>query len=713
MLDDLQYTYDPSSNHLKKVDDHGVSTSPFVFDGLGDFRDVPASTDYTYDRNGNQLSDANKGMTYAYDVFLNKQTDAANSYGTIKFVYDAQGNKLQKVSNNHLTPVTTEYMGPVIYINKSLDYVVHDEGRVLNTANLASPLNNPSSKYEFYIKDHLGNTRSVVGEVPSSGGKTPVTYLATSEISKTSTEIQLFNNLMTTRSARPLATDTGNVMAAKVGTANPIGPDITLKVMAGDTLIINAEGLFIPSSDPSANQTVASVLQTFISAFAAPLAIPVDGGPAVQLSSTTGLSNAMVNMQQSAANPNSPAAFLNYILYDANMNLIPGGSGAIQISQNAANAWVSLPTQTVSIPQNGFLRVFTSNTSGVDVRFDNMQIVHYKGQLLEEYNYYPYGLIFDQNQAFSGLTQTNYLYNGKELQQNEFGAGGNGLSLYDYGARMYDPQTGRWCGIDQLASKFESWTPFGYVRANPVRLTDPDGREDTDFKDADGKMVKHVEDNSNAVFQQTGTGVNKHYEFNGWDESNDGENKVNLTTAIQEQQNLNNGNSALEPGNGATYCNYATQNVLKTVISGSNNSSGLDITGMANSMTNNFATNPLLIATTQAGATTAAANGNLALFGYNNPNGHGHVGTFSVGENVDKGAIANIGASNGFKAVGPGKGSVFSSQTLLNSVSFYTLSPTVTPKTGYHYVEQVRTNQFGNPVPTGVIRKTSNLNGTN
>jgi len=274
--------------------------------------------------------------------------------------------------------------------------------------------------------------------------------------------------------------------------------------MAGDSLTINVEGLYTPPVGGGAGQVVAGLVQTFITAFTAPMTIIGEAGSgAAAGTGTTDLANAILNMQQSTADTNSPNAFLNYVLFDENMNLIPGGSGAVQLS-SSATTWQALPTQTVVVPQNGFLRVFTSNTSTADVRFDNTQIVYWQGQLLEEFNYYPYGLIFDQNQVFSNIPKTNYLYNGKELQQNEFGIGGNGLELSDYGARMYDAQIGKWDGVDQLAMKYASISPYSYLVDNPINGVDLDGRDIVPSDDFNNSVYKAVEENltSNSIYNK-------------------------------------------------------------------------------------------------------------------------------------------------------------------------------------------------------------------
>ena len=64
-----------------------------------------------------------------------------------------------------------------------------------------------------------------------------------------------------------------------------------------------------------------------------------------------------------------------------------------------------------------------------------------------------------------------YKYGGKELDRE------NGLDLLDFGARQYDPATGRFTTVDPKAESYYHLSPYLYCAANPIRHIDPSGME--------------------------------------------------------------------------------------------------------------------------------------------------------------------------------------------------------------------------------------------
>src|SRR4029079_18062483 len=138
-IDSLIYTYTAYTNKLLNVLDYKNDTST----RLGDFRSSKAyvdalgskttgATDYQYDGNGSLIIDKNKDITSIQYNHLNlPDSIMIRGKGTIKYVYDAVGNKLKKVvvdSIASLKKTTTFYLF-ANYINDTLQFISTEEGR--------------------------------------------------------------------------------------------------------------------------------------------------------------------------------------------------------------------------------------------------------------------------------------------------------------------------------------------------------------------------------------------------------------------------------------------------------------------------------------------------------------------------------------------------------------------------------------------------------
>ena len=107
----------------------------------------------------------------------------------------------------------------------------------------------------------------------------------------------------------------------------------------------------------------------------------------------------------------------------------------------------------------------------MDVFFDDFKVVHTKSPVVQQEEYYPFGLKTSNSYSRENSLPNRFTYNGKE-EQDELD-----LGWLDYGARMYQPELGRFSTMDPHSDSYFGWTPYNYVANNPVLLVDPDGRD--------------------------------------------------------------------------------------------------------------------------------------------------------------------------------------------------------------------------------------------
>jgi len=565
-IDLLTYTYfnNGFSNRLKAVHDDAND----AYSDQGDFKEgsvkgsLTATTDqdYVYDDNGNMIKDRNRDInTYGVNPnapaivynYLNLPSevkvliaDNTAEKGSVKFVYDAFGNKLQKITTdlttNPVSVTTTDYIGSFTYdnlIGTGLSHIATEEGRIRYAI---QPNNTADYKYNWFVKDHLGNIRMVLTEEPVPSPLKP--YKATFEDVPTqkvgkeqiAMERELFGEdvLSPVRSPLPIELrdkDPGNKKCAllRPGSTNGKVPFKILKVKAGDKFTAAVQYYYRPHHNKSDGKKLREhILNNIVGGL-----FGLGNGP---VGANKDVIDGRFLNNSPAANPGAlsqftnddtekengsmrPKAYLNYVLMDTGMQFIKGGALRVGSMDAKEPEWKNLVQEDIKATQAGYVMVYISNEEEAgsnindgNVYFDNLVIITNEGPIMEENHYYPFGLLIHPlSTTGSGRLRNKMKFNGKEMQNEEF-ADGSGLEWYDYGARMYDQQIGRWHIIDPIADDYHNSSPFVAMNNDPITNTDPDGMSfksvtPDDWMVADNGdlyLMKRTDDKEHRFFNQ-------------------------------------------------------------------------------------------------------------------------------------------------------------------------------------------------------------------
>ncbi|MBK7885186.1 MAG: hypothetical protein IPJ81_16390 [Chitinophagaceae bacterium] len=523
LIDKLTYTYQTISdgkwsNKLEGIVDNTPNLNQSNNGLSGDFKDETYNVgglDYKYDHNGNMVRDNNKKIRIGanngieYNFMDKPQKITIEGKSITEFIYDATGSTLGKkitnTLNNQIT--TTWYNGDFVYeeiaVNQiKLQYINHEEGRIRVFTPVVQPRvvlgNNfdlpggQKAVFEFFVKDNLQNVRTVLSEETHLEHHNATMEIADANVkfyeeatfgkSGANNMPLPGNEVVATRITKaddPIAKDWASAGGIKVSkltaAANAVGPNMMLKVMAGDKLHLNVDYYY----NQPVNNGNNSILSQITTALTSLIGNGVQSSTAIKGSSTvigTNLNNIGSPLGQFLQTQNNntvttPRAYLNYIFFDENFKFVPydavTGLGSYSAAVAQPGNGKHIQVSNVKAPKNGYAFVYLSNSSNINVYFDNLDIVHERGRLVEENTYYPYGLKIKSisGKAF-GKLENKKGYQG-DYSEEDAETGWNEFDL-----RMYNAQIGRWNSTDP----YEQYaSPYLAMSNDPANHIDPDG----------------------------------------------------------------------------------------------------------------------------------------------------------------------------------------------------------------------------------------------
>jgi Leucine-rich repeat (LRR) protein len=451
-MDVLSYDYGTGavkSNKLLGVSDAGDIRQGFTDGNVG-------SDDYTYDNNGSMVADKNKDIatiTYNHMNLPLQVTKVSGEY--IKYFYDATGRKLcqQVYTSASVLTKQTDYAGELFYENDTLKFINHEEGRVVMTGT--------TPEYQYHLKDHLGNVR--VTFTAKVEVESPVATMETANESSERNEFLYYDEAVKVNFELFDHTNAGTTYYSTRlnGTANErTGLAKSLSVMPGDVIKAEVYAKYLDTNTANWSTAITNLITSIANGTAA-TGTYIDGGA---IGSTGGAINPFTSLlSKSSETGSAPKAYLNYIVFDRDYNVLDGGF--VRVTEAAKESGTDVNHELLSkelvIKKPGYVYLYLSNDnealggSQVEVYFDDFMVEHTKSPVIQTDDYYPFGL------TYNSYRRENHSFNQWKFQGQEHIDELN-LEWDAFTWRNHQSDIGRFFNIDPLAEKYLYNSPYAF-----------------------------------------------------------------------------------------------------------------------------------------------------------------------------------------------------------------------------------------------------------
>lgn len=495
--------YDPNGNikTLARYDDAALRTNNFTYAYEANKNKLTSVSghvnNYTYNALG-QMTGEDKvtgdDQYVEYDVSGKVRkvfSDVAKTQLKVEYLYDDRGFRIAKVNTqtNRTTwyirdasgNTTSVYEQDGVPASNNANPLTQTEVPVYGAGKLGIfyPAQDGSMNYE--ITDHLGNVRALVRDnvnvytaTMEDDGTASITNPRVQEgayfqnLDETAHEDYRFNHTPNGEYSAYL-----NWMNGSSNQYKAVGPAMTLKVSAGDTVQAEAWVRYENKLSYTRNVNIAAVAALLSGRFS--FASGFENYTLPQ--TTTAFSNAMTSagFMGDGLENEKPFAYMNYILFNNSMVMVDAGWQRVDESagfdpgeEGLANQHVRVALENIQVPVDGYVYVWVSNESeGTKVWFDDIKITHTEVMVTQASDYGVWGDVLRELKSPDFTYRHGYQGSFSEKDQE---TGWNHFEL-----REYDPVIGRWSTTDP---KRQYFSPFLSNGNNPVNRVDPDGGND-------------------------------------------------------------------------------------------------------------------------------------------------------------------------------------------------------------------------------------------
>lgn len=162
---EFTYRYDEAGNRTEERRLNQPQKN-FSSNNLNQYTQIEANS-YTYDKNGNLISDGSHKFYYNYNNQLARVLDLATNQGLAQFFYDTRGRRISKVTANdtmyrffNKDGVIEEYLGSVIQAQYVHHYAIDSHSQICT-----------QQKEYWYHKDLVGSTRLLTDQSANVAGQ--------------------------------------------------------------------------------------------------------------------------------------------------------------------------------------------------------------------------------------------------------------------------------------------------------------------------------------------------------------------------------------------------------------------------------------------------------------------------------------------------------------------------------------------------------------